>query len=220
MGTRERVKKITSEMTNLTILVFCGSVFAGKTRSMASICTTKTCKKCDAHVNAASGTQATLQKIDRVYQFCTRLLKLSNCCNSQNLWMGFSTDCNVCKGSSCTNQIVNVTNEMFTEQEFKDYKIICDRSECPEEIKNIFNEVEVCELKSKPQQKGFVTRNAPLLLILACGVLFVFILGTMAVFHHQRKQLNRLKEYRLTVTDDNVLKTDYPNVDSSDKTGV
>ena len=50
-------------MTNLIILVFCGSVFAGKTRSMASICTTKTCKKCDAHVNAASGTQATLQKI-------------------------------------------------------------------------------------------------------------------------------------------------------------
>ena len=36
---------------------------------------------------------------------------------------------------------------------------IGDRSECPEEIKNIFNEVEVCELKSEPQQKGFVTRN-------------------------------------------------------------
>jgi len=65
-------------MTKLLIITFFGSILSVNTRKKMEICTTKTCKICDAYVNAGCSSRETLEEV-KVYKLCSSLLKVDDC---------------------------------------------------------------------------------------------------------------------------------------------
>ena len=76
-------------MTKILIITFFGSILSVNTRKKMEICTTKTCKICDAYVNAGCSSRETLEEV-KVYKLCSSLLKVDDCCKFQKHWMPFS----------------------------------------------------------------------------------------------------------------------------------
>merc|ERR1711892_1396057 len=166
------------------------------------VCKTQTCKKCDNYVVANRDKQK--YKVDRAYQFCSRVLSLEDCCNKVALGLGFVSGQCVkveCEDSRCGQDRVEPTvqgEEIFSDADFDNYKVECRKSQnCTMgEIGTVFSDVDNCVDEMEADDRSFIEKKAPLFLILTLSALVLLSIGTFTLMKYHRQQLQKIREYR------------------------